>query len=87
MELPINPSDDVLESLVTRQEREISEAATSSALSPSESRKPDVDPILKWIEKKELFISLEREEDAQQTEQALAILPLKVRFVPIGAVL
>lgn len=78
MELPVNYSDDKVEELILRTEptdEDIEKEAKQEAASSSASQ---VDPITKWIQKKELFIQLEREEDEKQTEQAIAILPLKV---------
>lgn len=79
MELPVSLPDDVVESINAKIEAEEAKLSETSSKSGSESGSTSVDPILKWIEKKNLFISLEREEDAQQTEQALAVLPIKVR--------
>jgi hypothetical protein len=78
MELPINPSDDVIERISTIHDGDTAESADSISQTSSQASKSEIDVIKKWIEKKELFISLEREEEAKQTEQALAVLPMKV---------
>lgn len=78
MDLPLNPPDEVIESLLSKTTvSDELESVTSAAESDRSSQSAE-ERIKKWIEKKELFISLEREEDAKQTEQALAVLPIKV---------
>ena len=74
----MNLSDEVIERITSKTNDADATNDDVVSQSDSESNKDSVDPMLKWIEKKELFISLERTEDAQQTEQALAVLPMKV---------
>lgn len=78
MEQAVNLPDDLVESLISKTEDKESQVDDVASQTSSQSSKDSVDTILKWIEKKQLFISLERTEDAQQTEQALAVLPMKV---------
>lgn len=80
----MNLPDEVIESITSKTHDVDATNDDVVSQSGSESSKDSVDPILKWIEKKELFIALERTEDAQQTEQALAVLPMKVRKLKIG---
>lgn len=78
MELPVTPSDDVIERLTQIRLDEDAESAPSRSETSSQSGKSENEIIAKWIEKKTLFIQLERQEDAEQTEQALSLLPMKV---------
>lgn len=78
MEQAVNLPDDLVESIISKAEDKNATEDDTLSQTGSEKSKDSVDPILKWIEKKELFIALERSEDAQQTEQALAVLPMKV---------
>jgi ATP-dependent RNA/DNA helicase IGHMBP2 len=77
MELPVTPSDDVIERLTQIRLDEDAESAPSRSETSSQSGKSENEIIAKWIEKKTLFIQLERQEDAEQTEQALSLLPMK----------
>jgi hypothetical protein len=79
MELPINPSDESIEHTLSIEPQDEDLVDTASSKGSEKSSISDSDPITKWIEKKELFIQLERDEDAKQTEQALSVLPIKVR--------